>query len=65
MEMSYGDAVAQLADPHACFKMVTSRRHFAMPPTYLGNISVGIEELLTSELNKYSDRLVKDISLYS
>ena len=48
-------SVEQLVnEENSCVKSITCRRHLALSPKYLGQISRGLTEILNEEVNLYS-----------
>ena len=54
--LTFRSAKELVQDPHASFKLITARRHLALLPKYIGDLSRGVREQLDVELNLYSPK---------
>lgn len=53
---SFADARELVSAPYSCLVLHTHRRHVALPPMYLNKKRTGIQQELSADLLKYSNR---------
>ncbi|XP_077995157.1 uncharacterized protein LOC144448724 [Glandiceps talaboti] len=54
---TFQEAKQHLNDQYSCFELITTRKHMALSPSYLGKLRSGVNEQLMTDLRLYSDSL--------